>query len=193
MSTCGDGGSTAVATMILMPKPQRAQLLELLDFLERARRRRADGFQAAGAISVEADVPLHGRHTAVARPRNRRAAEVQRPTVLVGDDLDEVRVAKLGLATSSGAVSVAIAACGCQPSSRAVCAMQSGEISGSSPCTLTTICCVVPLEPPRELGDPIRAARMLRRRQLDARAELAARGGDALVVGRDDDFAALRS
>jgi hypothetical protein len=40
-----------------------------------------------------------------------------------------------------GVVNVAIAAWLCQPSSRAVCAMQTGEINGSSPWTFTTICC----------------------------------------------------
>src|SRR5437870_1465377 len=72
------------------PKPQRAQLLELLRVFERARWRRTDGLQAAGAIRVQADVAAHHRHAAIARPRDRRATEVQRPTVLVRHDLREV-------------------------------------------------------------------------------------------------------
>ena len=100
----------------------------------RGRRRGRSGGRAAGP-PARASRPRGER---IARPRNRRAAEVERVAAGVEHHLDHVRVERLRRVVI-GWQAVAIAASGCAASSSATARINAGASSGSSPWTLTTI------------------------------------------------------
>src|SRR5450631_1794483 len=85
--------------------PQRAQLLKSLETLDRRRTERRVMAQEAHPVGVEAVMAiqrqpernfLRSGGEIVARPWDRRAAEVQRVAVAVEHDLDHVRIERLG-------------------------------------------------------------------------------------------------
>ena len=75
----------------------------------------------------------------VARPRDRRAREVERAAARVEDDLDDVRVVEVGARRRCACAAVLITQSLRSASSAAQASISAGSISGSSPCTLTTI------------------------------------------------------
>ena len=83
---------------------QRAQLFEFLALLEARRRQRRDALAAhrrgrrrcrRGAARHRSATGSPGPRRAVARPRDRCAAEIQRRAVVGHDDLDDVRIEEL--------------------------------------------------------------------------------------------------
>ena len=85
---------------------------------------------------------------------------------------------------SSGVFSVPIIRLGSATSGATSAAIVSASISGSSPCTLQTISSS---SAGRDLGQPIRAGRVIGRGHLHREAGVLDDVGDALVVGRDQE------
>ena len=113
--------------------------------------------QAVAPVDVEPDVaPRRRRRLAGARERDRRARKVQREALAIDDDLRDVRV-RSSAASSMPLRSVVITTIGSASSGATASSIIAGSISGSSPCTLTTISRV---ELRGDFGEPIGAARM---------------------------------
>ena len=128
----------------------------------------------------------------VARPGNRRAAEVQRVVARVEHDLDDVRVERLPPRRRSGGTRCHRRIGALRPAGRATRRISAGSSSGSSPCTLTTI---------SSSSSPSSAAASARRsvpvawsaRVMTASTPCARDGsGDARIVGGDDHARAHR-
>ena len=101
VSTPGGNGSGVSADRDAVAGFEHAQLFQRFDLLQPSRRQRREALQEPGAIAVDADMaqPLALlRHAAavagegVARPRNRRAAEVQRIAVAGTHQLHRVGI-----------------------------------------------------------------------------------------------------
>ena len=96
----------------------------------------------------------------VARPGNRRAAEIQRVAGVVEHHLHDVGIERFLRRRAIGWHAVAIDASGVRASARsATSRISAGSSSGSSPCTLTTIACVGERRaaPPPRPGDRCRS------------------------------------
>ena len=124
---------------------------------------------------------------AVARPGNRRAAEIQRALLQIGHHLDHVRVEQRGHRFERRRQRRDVGARE-RPSRCRDLIDQASGISGSSPCTLTTIS----PSPQRSRARPRRRGRCPRRaRRPSCRTSAPkprARLRDALIVGGDDDL-----
>ena len=123
----------------------------------------------------------------VARPRDRRAREVERMAARVEDDLDDVRRSRSRRGCRSRARAVLITQSVRSASSAAQASISAGSISGSSPCTLTTISSSPRPSSSARLGDAVAAGGVAGARQQRGDAVCGARGDDLGVVGGDDD------
>ena len=102
VSTPGAGVPCVTSTTIAVAVPQRAQLLQRLEALDRRRRKRRIRAQEArrgrrrarsgGRAAARRAASRASRGERVARPGNRRAAEVQRVAARVEHDLDDVGI-----------------------------------------------------------------------------------------------------
>src|SRR5215471_14221616 len=88
-----------------MAVPQRTQLLERLERFDRRRRKRRIRAKKRHSVRIQAVMTIEGqrrrndiarRGECVARPGNRRAAEVERALTMIKNDLDNVRIERLG-------------------------------------------------------------------------------------------------
>ena len=165
----------------------------------RARRAPCDASaeQRRDAIGIEAEVPSAAVVTAggcgslrraIAVPGNRRAAEIERHPVRRARRPSRRSGRRYSASLAIGVASVAIAAAGVAASRPAAWPISAGGSNGSSPCTLTTMSS--PAQPRRagDLGDAIRAGRMVSAGHLDRCARARASVADARIVGRDHDF-----
>ena len=102
---------------------------------------------------------------AVAPPGNRRAAEVQRQALRVEHDLHHVRVGELGRRRRSGGPRCSCWRSGLASSSAATASISAGSISGSSPCTLTTMSSSGQAQQLAGLGEAVAAGGVVGARQ----------------------------
>ena len=182
--------------------PEHAQLLERLDLLERAVREPRKAAQEAGPVGVEADVAQRRRRRrrgppaagVVAPPReSARARSRARGRAASSTTLTMFGLSKSARVCRSRAPPCSSRSRGARRAGSAQASISAGSISGSSPCTLTTISS----SPSRPSSAQASARRSLplawsARVSTAATPWRGAGGDDVGVVGRDDDARARR-